>query len=71
VLNLSDILQGYDPLASDILNFVQVTKHGRNVEIQVNTDGDQGGEFTTVAVIECFKGDVSVDDLMANGNLVV
>ncbi len=51
---------------------MQVTKEGRNVEIQVNADGDQGGEFTTVAVIECFKGaEISVNELMENGNLVV
>ena len=67
ILNLSDILSGFDPLVSDILEFVKVTEHKGNSEIQINT----GSEFTTVAVIEGGVCNMTINDLIQAGNLVV
>jgi hypothetical protein len=67
VLNIADILNGFDPLMDDILNFVKISENNGNAEIQINT----GSEFTTVAVIEGSVSDLTVNDLIEAGNLVV
>jgi len=75
ILNLTDILQGYDPLSGAITDFVQVTERHGHTEIQINVNGDSGGEFTTVAVVEGEGGghhtQMTVADLLDAGNLVV
>ncbi len=67
VLNIADILKGFDPVADAIEDFVQITENKGNVEIQIKAEGD----FTTVAIIEDGIGDLSVLDLVNAGNLVV
>lgn len=69
VLNITDILQGYDPLTDAIGDFVQLVQNGADTEVHVNADGDVGGVFTAIAV---FEGGISdtLTDLITNGNLV-
>jgi Ca2+-binding RTX toxin-like protein len=69
VLNITDILEGYD--ANDAVDdFVRLVNQNGNTSVQVNADGDAGGAFTTIAI---FQGGISgdVNSLLQNGNLVL
>lgn len=70
VLNVSDVLQGYDPLADDINDFVQLNfMSASRTDIRVDFDG-QGGNFHTLATVFAnFTGE-TVDSLIASGRLV-
>ena len=46
-LDISSVLQGFDPLTDALSDFVQVDVVGNNTEVQVNT----GGQFETVAIL--------------------
>lgn len=70
VLNITDLLQGFDPLAGAISDFVQLVNGGGNTELRVNADGDAGGVFTAVAIIEGGIGGATLADMINNGNLV-
>ncbi len=69
VLNISNILQGYDPLSDAIADFVKLVNSGGDTQVQVNADGDIGGVFTAIAV---FDGGISATlaTLISNGNLI-
>lgn len=70
VLNITDILQGYDPVNDAISDFVQLVQNGTDTEVQVDVDGAaNGAAFTAIAV---FDGGVSetLTELIANGNIV-
>ena len=69
MINLTDILTGYDPLTDAISDFVQLVNNGANTEILVDSDGGADA-FVAIASIQ---GGISetIDDLMTNGNLVV
>ena len=69
-INLSALLEGFDA-GDDINNFVHLANGAGGTEIQVNADGDAGGTFTTIALIDGGVGGASLTDLMADGNLVV
>ncbi|MEM7680138.1 MAG: type I secretion C-terminal target domain-containing protein, partial [Pseudomonadota bacterium] len=68
VLNVTDILQGYDPVDGAIADFLQLSQNGENTDILVNADG-AGDDWVNIAT---FEGGISegVEDLLANGNLV-
>lgn len=51
VINITEVLEGYDPLSDDIADFVRLVQNGGNAELQINADGDQAGAFTTAALI--------------------
>ncbi len=69
VLNITDILEGYDPLADVLDDFVRLVTNGDDTEIHVNADGDFGGAFTAIAL---FDGGINATlaDMLANGNFV-
>lgn len=68
-LNISNILQGYDPLTDAIADFVKLVNSGGDTEVQINADGDFGGAFTAIAI---FDGGISqtLAQLITAGNLV-
>lgn len=70
ILDIGDVLQGYDALTDTLSDFVQLVNSGNNVEIRINADGDAGGVFTAMAIIEGGVGGASLNDLVSNGNLV-
>ncbi|HPF79114.1 MAG TPA: type I secretion C-terminal target domain-containing protein [Alphaproteobacteria bacterium] len=71
VINITDILEGYDAGVDDLNNFVQfVAASGDKTYLTINADGDAGGAFTTAALIYTNFGGQGVDDLLANGTLV-
>ncbi|MBI4031519.1 MAG: DUF4114 domain-containing protein [Proteobacteria bacterium] len=69
-LNITDILQGFDELTDLLNDFVRLADSGGNTEVQVNADGDAGGIFTAIAIIEGGLGGATLADLVNNGNLV-
>ncbi|MCC7305077.1 MAG: tandem-95 repeat protein [Alphaproteobacteria bacterium] len=68
VLNITDILQGYDPLTDVLSNFVQVVQHGANTDIKINADGDIGGAYTTIAMLQGVNTTLAA--MVSGGNLV-
>ncbi|MCC6597167.1 MAG: DUF4114 domain-containing protein [Alphaproteobacteria bacterium] len=70
ILNISNILQGYDPLTDALSDFVKLVNNGNgDTEIQINQDGDPGGVFTTIAL---FDGGLTqtMAELISTGNIV-
>lgn len=71
VLNIADLLAGFDPLTDLINDFVSLTGDSEgNTNLNVNADGDTGGAYETIAVIDGGIGDSTLADLIDNGNLV-
>lgn len=70
-LNITDILEGYDPGVDTLNDFVRLSVAGGNTEVRVNADGDVGGVFTAIAVIMGGVGGQSIADLVSNGNMVL
>lgn len=70
VLNLTDILEGYDSHHDDIHDFVSLTQLATHTALNVNADGDISGAYTRIAY---FQGGISetIDQLLTNGNLIV
>jgi Ca2+-binding RTX toxin-like protein len=71
VLNLTDILSGYDPLTDAINDFVRMTHSGSDDIISVNADGHAGGAFQQVVSFDGGLGGVDLATLLGNGNLVL
>ncbi len=69
VLDLADLLVGFDPMTSMIDNFVRYTQQGNDTRVQVNADGT-GMDFVDVALLQGVMG-VSASQALANGNLDV
>jgi Ca2+-binding RTX toxin-like protein len=69
VLDLADLLTGFDPMQSAIDDFVRYLQQGNNTRVQVNADGI-GMDFTDVAVLQGVIG-VTAGQALANGNLDV
>ncbi len=69
VLDLSAILFFNPNVGGPIENFLQLTQNGADTEIRVNQDGDIGGVFTYIAIVEGGI-DATINDLISNGNLI-
>lgn len=67
-INVTDILEGFDPMADALSDFVSISNSGGNTEISVNADG-VGTDFVAIAVVEGGVGD-TLANLIANGNIV-
>jgi parallel beta-helix repeat protein len=70
-IDISDILQRYDPATQAIADFIHATKQGSNVVLSVDADGAaNGAHFIDLAIIQ---GMTSFDPaaMMVNGNLLV
>ena len=70
VLNITDILIGYDPMADALSDFVQLVNSGDDTLVQINDDGDVGGTYETLAIIEGGVGGETLATLITNGNIV-
>jgi len=72
VIDISDILDGFDSITDDILDFVALVDDGNgNTEIHINNDGDAGGTFAGLAIIDGGVGGDTVADLISAGSLIV
>jgi Ca2+-binding RTX toxin-like protein len=68
ILNITDILTGYDPLTDLIADFVQVEALNGDTHVRINADGDHGGIYTAMAIMTGVE--TTLADLIANGNIV-
>lgn len=70
IIDISSILQGYDPVSNAIGDFVRLAQQGSDVRLDINADG-QGADFTTVAILTGGTGGYDVQQLLDMGNLAV
>jgi Ca2+-binding RTX toxin-like protein len=68
VINVTDVLEGYDPLSDNIANFVRLVQVGSDTELQINADG-AGSDFVAAALIVGGAG-ADLSTLLADGALV-
>jgi Ca2+-binding RTX toxin-like protein len=72
VLDISDLLSGYDPLTDDINDFVSASAAGDGTLLRVDVDGAGGSANFQNTVFLRTVGDVGdVENLIADGNLIV
>ena len=72
VIDISDLLFGYDPLTDDITDFVMLGENTYDSYIHVDTDGSGGVEtFRQILTIENVTGLGDVEDMITNGQLLV
>ena len=70
MLNISNILSGYDATTDDISDFAQIGYiNKKNSFFLINQDGE-GDDWDRAATISGNLRGVSVDDLLADGRLV-
>jgi Ca2+-binding RTX toxin-like protein len=69
VLDISDLVTGFDPLTSDAGSFVRFPQSGGNTIVQVDADGTVGGsDFVTLVTLKGVSG-VTVEGLVINGSI--
>lgn len=69
VLNIADILVGYDPLVDAITDFVQITDSGSNSVVSVDANGG-ADNFVQIATLLNITGLTDEAALESNGTLV-
>lgn len=69
VLDISDLLSGYDPLTEAITDFVQIIESGTSSFIRIDANGG-GDSFQTVAIVLNTAGITDEQVLLDNGTLV-
>ncbi len=67
-LDLSALLD-FDA-GDNIGDFVQLVSSGGHTEVRINQDGDAGGSFTAIALIDGGVGGASLNALVSQGNLI-
>jgi Ca2+-binding RTX toxin-like protein len=68
-IDLSDLLQGYDPLTDIITEFVEFTANGADSVIKVDADGG-ANNFVQIAILNNVTGLTDEEALVASGTLV-
>ena len=68
-IDISDLLQGYDPLTDAITDFVQITTSGANSILKVDVDGG-ANNFVQIATINGVTGLTDETALIASGHLL-
>lgn len=68
-IDISDVLQGYDPLTSAITDFVQITTSGSNSLLKVDVDGG-ANNFVQIATITGVTGLTDEAALVSSGHLI-
>jgi T1SS-143 domain-containing protein len=66
MIDISNVLSGFDPLTDALSSYVNVVQQGGNTLLQVDANGT--GNFHTIAILEGVS--VDLDALTANGNLI-
>jgi Ca2+-binding RTX toxin-like protein/aryl-phospho-beta-D-glucosidase BglC (GH1 family) len=69
-IDLSNLLQGYDPLTSAITDWVQMTTKGRDTILKVDIDGG-GNNFVQIATITGNTGLTDEQALVNSGKLII
>lgn len=72
VINVKDLLVGYDPLTKVITNYVEMTTSGSNTVLKIDRDGTGTAYgWTQIATIEGVTGMTDEAALVSSGRLVV
>lgn len=72
MIEIRDVLFGYDPLEDAITDFVQVTSSGEDTILSIDSDGAANGEnFVDVAVFDSPRGLGDLADMLENGSLLI
>lgn len=72
MINLSDLLSGFDPLTDAITDFVQITEGDGNSELYVDADGNGNiHSMQKVALLSDVTGLTDEAALYANGTLII
>ncbi|MEW8050662.1 MAG: calcium-binding protein [Candidatus Thiodiazotropha sp.] len=69
-IDISDLLDLYDPLNDSLADFVQITDNGTDSTLAVDADGG-ADTFSAVATLENVTGLTDEQALVTNGNLIV
>ncbi|MCB1592706.1 MAG: type I secretion C-terminal target domain-containing protein, partial [Alphaproteobacteria bacterium] len=69
-IDISDVLDQYDPATDSLSQFVRLTTSGANTLLQVDVNGTESGGFTTIATIENVTG-LDLNALVNNGTILV
>ncbi len=69
VLDVSDLISGYDPVTDAISDFIQITDNGTDSVVSVDADGG-GDNFVQVATLLGATGLTDEDSLETSGNLI-
>ena len=71
IINITDILSGYNHGVDDINDFVQLLDlGGGQTDLRINDDGNAGGAYGRAALIYTDFAGATVDDLVLAGTLV-
>lgn len=62
---IGQLLESYDPATDSLSDFVQITDHGTYSTLEVDTAGTSS--YSTIAILEGLTGLANVDQLVANG----
>ncbi|MGH1403837.1 MAG: type I secretion C-terminal target domain-containing protein [Alphaproteobacteria bacterium] len=68
-LDVSDLLQGYDPVTDAISDFIQITDNGTNSVLSVDVNGG-ADNFVQIATLRNVTGLTDEDALETSGNLI-
>lgn len=68
-IDISNVLESFDPLTDAISDFVKITTQGKNSVLSVDADGG-GDHFASLAIIEGVKN-LNIHDMIENGSLIV
>jgi len=72
VINLQNLLVGYDPVTSAITDFVRITDSGTGSYVAVDVDGALNGQsFTNIARLDGITGLTDENQFMLDGHLTV
>ncbi|PCK00089.1 MAG: hypothetical protein COA45_04205 [Zetaproteobacteria bacterium] len=69
MLDISDILLGYDPLTDTISDFIQITDNGTDSTLSIDANGG-ADNFVQIAVLLGVTGLTDEDALETSGNLI-
>jgi Ca2+-binding RTX toxin-like protein len=71
VIDIEDLLSGFDPMTDDYTDFVSLTEAGGNTSIGIDRDGT-GGTYSSINVV-LLQGvtGLNLGDLITDGNLVI
>ena len=69
VIDISDVLFGYDPLTDAITDFVQITDSGVDSIVSVDSDGG-GDNFVQIVTLKNVTGLTNEEALETNGTLI-
>jgi Ca2+-binding RTX toxin-like protein len=71
ILDVHTILEGYDPLASSITDFVRISDNGVNSYLYVDADGAGAARsFIQVGRIDAVLGLTDENQMLLDGNLI-